>query len=573
MDSVEKFPWIPFYMNFADALLPYRNDRPKLLAKLRTVFSLPGISLDNPYSRQLLDDIDPFTIYVQFNRNISHKLRLTIIRALRGEFAVSGDMPSSFPGLPVLYSSPFIFYNNNLYSDRDRSNEKNKERDIESLWKIFSSALALTSQDTLQNREAFSAAFDQAHPQQNRWYLTTGLYWIRPYAFLSLQKRNRVFLEDNVHKLPFFRNTSRNIFKKFPAGHTYLTLCDDFKKFFSSGSSSWSSFPMLSQAALPPSYSSSEPAEMVVPSPTPLPQPSRVSEVAQVMKDDSYTREAFLKQTFLEAAEYDTLAETLEHKKNLILQGPPGVGKTYIARRLAWALAGAKDAERVRLVQFHQNTSYEDFIMGFRPDGNGFKLKEGIFHTFCQQAGKDKHNNYYLIIDEINRGNTSKIFGDMFMLLEKDKRGEENGIPLLYKPEENFSIPENLFIIGTMNTADRSLAMMDYALRRRFAFYDLKPAFSTKKFAEYVKNLESAKLDALIEVIRQLNAEISQDPALGEGFCIGHSYFSNWEKGKVPAVELRTVVEQELIPLVREYWYDDRAKAADWSDKLRAALQ
>lgn len=159
--------------------------------------------------------------------------------------------------------------------------------------------------------------------------------------------------------------------------------------------------------------------------------------------------------------EYDQLTSILQMKKNIILQGAPGVGKTFVAERLAFSLMGKPDLERVMTIQFHQSYSYEDFIMGFRPSTSGFELRRGAFYTFCKKAESDKNHDYFFIIDEINRGNLSKIFGELFMLIENDKRGKS--LQLLYS-DEQFSIPENLYIIGMMNTADRSLALLDYAL-------------------------------------------------------------------------------------------------------------
>ena len=179
----------------------------------------------------------------------------------------------------------------------------------------------------------------------------------------------------------------------------------------------------------------------------------------------------------MQQEDYEKLVDILKIKKNIILQGAPGVGKTYAAKRLAYSIMGEKDVERVMMVQFHQSYSYEDFIMGYRPTATGFELKKGVFYNFCKKAEIDTDRDYFFIIDEINRGNLSKIFGELFMLIENDKRG----IPLqLLYADEKFSVPRNAYLIGMMNTADRSLAMLDYALRRRFAFVDLKPGFETE---------------------------------------------------------------------------------------------
>ena len=237
-----------------------------------------------------------------------------------------------------------------------------------------------------------------------------------------------------------------------------------------------------------------------------------------------YTKEDFLSEVFMPEEEYEKLSGILRIKKNIIIQGAPGVGKTFAAKRIAFSMMGVKDVERVMMVQFHQSYSYEDFIMGFRPSTDGFELKRGAFYNFCKKAEIDGDNDYFFIIDEINRGNLSKIFGELFMLIENDKRGVS--LQLLYS-DEKFSVPKNIYIIGMMNTADRSLAMLDYALRRRFAFFEIKPGFTTDGFRKYRMSLENEKFDKLIACVESLNNAISNDESLGDGFCIGHSYFCN----------------------------------------------
>lgn len=233
-------------------------------------------------------------------------------------------------------------------------------------------------------------------------------------------------------------------------------------------------------------------------------------------------------------------------------------------------MMGVKDVERVMMVQFHQSYSYEDFIMGFRPSTDGFELKRGAFYNFCKKAEIDGDNDYFFIIDEINRGNLSKIFGELFMLIENDKRGVS--LQLLYS-DEKFSVPKNIYIIGMMNTADRSLAMLDYALRRRFAFFEIKPGFTTDGFIEYRMSLENEKFDKLIACVESLNNEISNDESLGNGFCIGHSYFCNLSPDTIDDQVLSGIVEYELIPLLKEYWFDEPTKVKDWSSNLRSAIK
>ena len=283
-----------------------------------------------------------------------------------------------------------------------------------------------------------------------------------------------------------------------------------------------------------------------------------------------YDADMFLEEVYMDKNKYDTLVALVEKKKNVILQGAPGVGKTFAAKRLAYSIMGVKDPSRVMMVQFHQSYSYEDFIMGFRPSQEGgFELKHGAFYDFCKSAEVDSEDTpYFFIIDEINRGNLSKIFGELFMLIESDKRGIE--LKLLYA-DEKFSVPKNVYIIGMMNTADRSLAMMDYALRRRFAFFDMDPGFNTKGFRQYQEGLQSEKFNKLIERVESLNADIASDDSLGEGFCIGHSYFC--ELKETSDQTLSGIVEFELAPLLKEYWFDEPAKAKTWIEDLRSAIK
>lgn len=281
-----------------------------------------------------------------------------------------------------------------------------------------------------------------------------------------------------------------------------------------------------------------------------------------------YSVDDFLSEVYMDESEYNSLVALLSNKKNIILQGAPGVGKTYAAKRLAYSIMGVKDKERVAMIQFHQSYSYEDFIMGFRPCESGFELRKGAFYNFCKAAEIDNENAYFFIIDEINRGNLSKIFGELFMLIESDKRGVE--LQLLYA-DEKFAVPENVYIIGMMNTADRSLAMLDYALRRRFAFYEMKPAFESDGFRAYRMELDNPKFDRLITCMENLNNAIAADESLGEGFCIGHSYFCDLDD--VNDQTLSGIVEYELIPLLKEYWFDEPMKVKDWSNNLRSAIK
>lgn len=282
---------------------------------------------------------------------------------------------------------------------------------------------------------------------------------------------------------------------------------------------------------------------------------------------ERYTKDDFLNQVFITWDDYKKLENLLLRKKNLILQGAPGVGKTYAARRLAYALMGEKDDSRVMQVQFHQNYSYEDFVMGYKPnDEGGFDLKDGIFLKFCQKAEVDRAHKYFFIIDEINRGNLSKIFGELLMLIENDYR--DKPIQMSYKNIE-FAVPSNLYIIGMMNTADRSLAMIDYALRRRFSFFEMKPGFESVGYQEYLNKVGDSYLRSLVKAITELNKVIAEDASLGSGFSIGHSYLCNLGED----YNLESIVEYDIIPMLREYWFDNDERFNQEAQKLRNALQ
>lgn len=291
---------------------------------------------------------------------------------------------------------------------------------------------------------------------------------------------------------------------------------------------------------------------------------------------DSYTKDKFLEEVFMDEKEALRLEKLLRRKKNVILQGAPGVGKTFSAKRLAYMMMGEKDDSRIALVQFHQNYCYEDFIMGYKPNGSSFELKMGIFYNFCKKAEADPTNEYFFIIDEINRGNLSKIFGELMQLIEADYRDEP--IRLAYK-DEDFSVPANLYIIGMMNTADRSLAMIDYALRRRFSFFDMRPGFDTEGFKDYMRKVNSSVLAKLVEGVKKINDQILYDDSLGKGFLIGHSYLIQDFKDKfgkrVPFDKdmAESIIEFDIMPLLEEYWFDNQTKVKNARDILTKCIE
>lgn len=285
-------------------------------------------------------------------------------------------------------------------------------------------------------------------------------------------------------------------------------------------------------------------------------------------KPDSYSDEAFLEDVFMDKEELVELKALIRRKKNVILQGAPGTGKTYTAKRLAWAMMECRDASRIQQVQFHQSTAYDDFVYGYRPNAaGGFETHPGVFVEFCKRASTRPNEDFFFIIDEINRANISKVFGELLMLIEADHRGEQVILPV---SGERFEVPANVFLIGMMNTADRGLALIDYALRRRFAFYEMEPALANERFAEQAA-MSGERMTSLVHAVIKLNEAIEGETSLGRGFRIGHSYFCPDAEGN--PVDPASIVKYELVPLVEEYWFDDEKRAREEADRLRAAVQ
>ena len=305
---------------------------------------------------------------------------------------------------------------------------------------------------------------------------------------------------------------------------------------------------------------------------------------------NSYSIDSMLQEgVFLEREEIERTLSLLQRKQNLILQGPPGTGKTFIARRLAYALIGAKDESRIASVQFHQSYSYEDFVGGLRPDVNEddqlvFKASDGAFLRLCEKARKDEPNRpYVMLIDEINRGNLSRVFGELMMLIEPDKREEDQAVDLPHRAamvkagdaeSAKFHVPKNVYIIGTMNLADRSLTGMNVAMRRRFGFVDLRPQFGELRFDDWLAenglprdDEELSRLrNKIIERMTELNRSIQDDRSLGAQYAVGHSFFCPAEDDPVGGdwdAWYMAVIEHEIKPLLKEYWFDQPEKAED----------
>lgn len=286
------------------------------------------------------------------------------------------------------------------------------------------------------------------------------------------------------------------------------------------------------------------------------------------LKTPEFNIDQVISDVFLDKSEVLNIVDLLSTKKNIILQGSAGVGKTFIAKKIAKCLQEDYGEDRIEMIQFHQSYSYEDFIQGYRPTKNSFELKNGVFYDLCLRAKKDFSSPYFLIIDEINRGNLSKIFGELMMLIESDKRGEKNSITLTYNQSERFYVPDNLYIIGTMNTADRSLTIVDYALRRRFAFIKMRPNFGNP-FSSLLKTqgISDEIVKTIIGKMSHINEIIANDESLGEGFEIGHSYFCSFNSGD-HRKWYDNVIKYEILPLIDEYWFDDKDLANQYKSLI-----
>ena len=303
--------------------------------------------------------------------------------------------------------------------------------------------------------------------------------------------------------------------------------------------------------------------------PEPLPSLAQDYDIDSVLADG-----CFLPRTNLES-----MVHRLRTKQNVILQGPPGAGKTWLSKRLAYALIRRKDDDKVRQVQFHPNLSYEDFVRGWRPDGEGgLVLADGPFLKLAEDARNDPDGKYVMVIEEINRGNPAAIFGELLTLLEADKRSHNDALALAYPRDdgERFHIPPNVYVIGTMNLADRSLALVDFALRRRFAFFDLEPQLNDtwRDWVHEQSGVPTEFLDNIAQRITALNDHIAEDRNLGPQFRIGHSHITPAPDQPIEAhTEWFTeIVETEIATLLHEYWFDDPARALEESDKLVAGL-
>ena len=557
VSSDDYFSWRSFYSEFADTLLTYRDDRPALLA---AIYELPEERVryltdrfaDGSSGR--MRDICPFTTMGAFNRRLTHDNRRNVALQLAERLGMEIGAPESFAGIPILDNRASWFF--------PREDERDDDH-IDALWQVFADAIAYADKRNKRNRAALIDSFDEAVGRKHvRRQLTIGLYWIRPWTFVPLDWYSRAFISEWLDV-----DVSR-----VPDGKTYLDLCDKLLGMFNDESFPVQSFSELSLGAWEeePEEGSDEESEEESDATADNTDESPPSEepVRPYSVDDIIAEGCFLDRGRLEA-----ILRRWRVKKNLILQGPPGTGKTWLAKKLAFALIGDRSLKRVRPVQFHPNLSYEDFVRGWRPSGDSdgrLKLLDGPFLRAVKDAANDPARDHVVVIEEINRGNPAQIFGEMLTLLEADKRNADEALELSYprRSGERVHIPGNLYVVGTMNIADRSLALVDLALRRRFAFVDLAPTFGDAwhRWVTEQNGLDAEFLDDIGQRLTALNQKISSDELLGPQFRVGHSVVTPSADTAItgPAGWFTQVVETEIGPLLEEYWFDtaDRARSA-----------
>ena len=564
-----RFNWPRFYEAVADKLLTFRNRRDELIAGIHVIASkVDGLSnLQDQFadgSSGPLKDICPFTAMGIFNRGITDANRKAIASELASLLGVSEPIPDSFEGIPVLNNQKSWFFG---------FDNKRQPDDIDTLWEAFAQAIAFAESDDAEARSAFVSAYDNATQRYGvGWNLTMGLYWIRPWNFPTLDGQSQRYISKKLNI---------QIGMNGPKGRCnatdYLAVLDTLEARFQEDAYPVHSFPELSLAAwlFKDSGTSAHPNATDPDAQDDEADATPEAEVTAAPIEPYSVDDILTDGCFIARGKLEKILERLRTKKNLILQGPPGTGKTWLAKRLAFALMGQRDDSKVRAVQFHPNLSYEDFIRGWRPVGDGkLTLVDGPFVEMMKAATKDPTSRHVVVIEEINRGNPAQIFGEMLTLLEVDKRTPNEALELSYKRSdgERVFIPDNLYVIGTMNIADRSLALVDLALRRRFAFIDLEPTLG-KPWHDWVQSQCGIDSEILVEIEKRLitlNNEISADAGLGPQFRVGHSYVT--PPFGIPISDarkwFRQVVDTEIGPLLDEYWFDSLEKSQKARERL-----
>lgn len=556
--------WIPFYEATADALLERREERHQLADLAREIRARHGQGTWHDKfadgSTGVLADIDPGTFMTIFNLGPTpatkrHRMAQDVAQHL----ALDLEAPSEFDGIPVTHpQNAWLF-----------TWAKDRGDTIDLLWDVFTAGVRWADNpDEDEARRAFAEALPPALDASN-WTLATALYRARPEWFCPMDGNTRKLLQDEAGiSVPTNAHAP-------DAAEKYLSLLDQLHAYLDRPDSPVHSIPEFSiRAWAGPDGPDPEP-EPEAPEPT----KTVLDEVKRTYTIDDLLTEG----CFVPRQDLEWILGLLRRTKNLILQGAPGTGKTWLAKRLGWLLAGDRSSDAVKVVQFHPNTSYEDFVRGYRPtiddDGTArLKLVDGPFIRLAEAAHADMHVSYTMIIEEINRGNPARALGEMLTLIEGSKRTPEDAIHLTYEPPglepEGVWLPDNLYTIGTMNVADRSLAMVDLALRRRFAFVTLGPALNTAWRQWLLDRTDDPEADtfadALVSGVSALNQRIIDEPTLGQNFVIGHSFFTPGQEERIDRLRpwLEDQVASFVRPLLHEYWFDDRETADSLADEL-----
>ncbi len=567
------FQWADFYEAVAEKLLAYASNRAPLIQGIHQIAQrVQGLGyLQDKFpdrSSGPLQDICPFTVMGTFNRGMTDANRKLIAAELAKLLGVTMPVPATFEGIPVLNNQRSWFFR---YAD------KRGAGDIDALWRVFAAAQALVEDDGPGTRDEFIDAYDAATQVWGvAWNLSTGLYWAAPWEFPTLDSQSRHYIQKRLG-VPITTPAPQA-----PCdAATYLQLADDLRTRFAEDDYPVHSFPELSLTSWQFKDATPAPQEDDA-TPDISPDDSGDEHAAEVVQSQApivpYSLEDITRDgCFMSEPELEQMLDRLRTKKNLILQGPPGTGKTWLAKRLAFALMGQKDESKVRAVQFHPNLSYEDFVRGWRPTGEGkLTLADGVFMEAIKAAKNEPAAKFVVVIEEINRGNPAQVFGELLTLLEAGKRTPSEALELCYPDADGIRrpvhIPENLHVIGTMNIADRSLALVDLALRRRFAFVGLEPRLGPawRNWVVSACGVDEALASDIEQRMAELNDQIAADARLGKQFRIGHSYVTPVHRldGGGTRRWFQQVVETEIGPLLEEYWFDSPEEARQATSRL-----